>query len=93
MENPVEPLRQLPDATLPYFSELCGLRFRANTLLCSNNWCMDLAFLEGCYRYSHALGPTISKPGVQPLQPTPSQSRNIIYLRATADSADRLLVS
>ena len=42
---------------LPYFKDLCGLRWWAYVLPVVNHNCVGLAFLEGVFRYSVASGP------------------------------------
>ena len=57
IKNPGEDLMKLLCAALPYYKDLCGIRWRAHVLLVANGFCVGLAFLEGVYRFSAAIGP------------------------------------
>ena len=65
-KNPPEDLGKLLAVTLPFFSELCGTRFRTATLLKTYSLCMDLAYLEAVFRYSVALGAAKFPAGFHP---------------------------
>ncbi len=49
-------LSTLWQRTLPFYEQLCGSRWNAHECLVEAWYNLDLAFLAGVWRYSHAVG-------------------------------------
>ena len=62
-------LKELLEFTLPYYDDVCGKRWSAQTLLQEADYNVDFAYLAGVWRYSHALGATYFPGGVREWPP------------------------
>lgn len=58
LKQPTLDLERSLATDCPFHKDLCGLRWRPYSLLATNSCCVDLAFLEGVFRYSTAVGKT-----------------------------------
>ena len=54
----------------PGWQDVCELRWRSNVLLERNDCIMDLAYLEGVWRYSYAVGKVFAC-GIREWPPSP----------------------